>query len=200
MSPPPDAPPPGASHPSDDADIRPAIRPIRKGPEGDVQVFGADEQNAAPVDVDRWVVLARDVLVAEGVSGEAELSLLFVDEEAIAELNGRFMDAEGPTDVLAFPIDDPVIAGRWPDAGSAGPDRDEPEPGDLPLLLGDVVVCPAVAKRQAPTHAGSYDDELALLVVHGVLHVLGHDHAEPEETTVMQARERELLDRFHHRR
>lgn len=200
MTPPPDAPPPGASHPGDDTDIRPPTRPRHKGPEGDVQVFGADEQADAPVDVDRWVALARDVLVAEGVSGEAELSLMFVDEESIAELNGRFMDADGPTDVLAFPIDDPVVAGRWPDAGTAGPDRDDPEPSDLPLLLGDVVVCPAVARRQAPAHAGTYDDELALLVVHGVLHVLGHDHAEPEETAVMQARERELLDRFHHRR
>jgi probable rRNA maturation factor len=67
----------------------------------------------------------------------------------------------------------------------------------MPLLLGDVVVCPSVAERQAPEHAGGYDDELALLVVHGVLHVLGHDHAEPEETAVMQARERALLDEFH---
>jgi probable rRNA maturation factor len=165
-----------------------------------VQVFGADEQDGEPVDVDRWVTLARDVLVAEGVRGEAELSLLFVDEAAIAELNHRFMESEGPTDVLAFPIDDPVASGRWPDAGTAGPDRDEPDPADLPLLLGDVVVCPAVARRQASEHAGSYEDELALLVVHGVLHVLGHDHAEPDETAVMQARERELLDRFHHRR
>jgi probable rRNA maturation factor len=162
-----------------------------------VQVFGADEQHAAPVDVERWVTLAREVLVAEGVRGEAELSLLFVDEDAIAELNRRFLDAEGPTDVLAFPIDDPIASGRWPDAGTAGPDRDDPEPGDLPLLLGDVVVCPAVAERQAPQHAGSYADELALLVVHGVLHVLGHDHAEPDETAAMQARERELLERFH---
>jgi probable rRNA maturation factor len=165
-----------------------------------VQVFGADEQTAAVVDVDRWVALAHAVLVAEGVQGDAELSLLFVDEATIADLNGRFMDAEGPTDVLAFPIDDPVVAGRWPDASTAGPDRDEPDPGDLPLLLGDVVVCPAVAERQAPAHAGSYEDELALLVVHGVLHVLGHDHDEPEETAIMQARERELLDQFHHRR
>jgi probable rRNA maturation factor len=163
-------------------------------------VFGADEQSTAEVDVDRWTTLAREVLVAEGVRGEAELSLLFVDEAAIAELNLRFMDAEGPTDVLAFPIDDPVVAGRWPDAGTAGPDRDDPDPGDLPLLLGDVVVCPVVAQRQAPTHAGSYEDELALLVVHGVLHVLGHDHAEPDETAVMQERERVLLERFHHRR
>ncbi|HEY6414947.1 MAG TPA: rRNA maturation RNase YbeY, partial [Acidimicrobiales bacterium] len=66
-----------------------------------------------------------------------------------------------------------------------------------PLLLGDVVVCPAVAERQAPEHAGSYDDELALLVVHGVLHVLGHDHAGVDEAAIMQARERELLQRFH---
>jgi probable rRNA maturation factor len=197
----PDAPYPGASHPSDDADVhRPPPKPPRRGPEGDVAVFGADEQNAVPVDVDRWVTLARDVLVAEGVRGECELSLLFVDEATIAELNQRFMDAEGPTDVLAFPIDDPVVAGRWPDASTSGPDRDDPEPGDLPLLLGDVVVCPAVAERQAPNHAGSYDDEMALLVVHGVLHVLGHDHAAPEETAIMQAREQALLDQFHHRR
>jgi probable rRNA maturation factor len=196
VRPPPDPPPPGPSRPRDD-DLRPAPKPLRHGPEGEVQVFGADEHHAAPVDVDRWVTLAREVLVAEGVRGEAELSLLFVDEDAIAELNRRFLDAEGPTDVLAFPIDDPIASGRWPDAGTAGPDRDDPEPGDLPLLLGDVVVCPAVAERQAPQHAGSYADELALLVVHGVLHVLGHDHAEPDETAAMQARERELLERFH---
>ncbi|HET6950264.1 MAG TPA: rRNA maturation RNase YbeY [Acidimicrobiales bacterium] len=201
MNPPPDAPPPGASRPGDDAEIRrPPPRPLRHGPEGEVQVFGADEQADAPVDVDRWVALAREVLVAEGVRGAAELSLLFVDETAIAELNKRFMDAEGPTDVLAFPIDDPVVAGRWPDAGTAGPDRDDPDPGDMPLLLGDVVVCPAVAARQAREHTGGYDDEVALLVVHGVLHVLGHDHAEPAETAAMQARERALLDEYHHRR
>lgn len=201
MSHTPDTPPPGSGHPGEDAEVRrPAPKPLRWGPEGEVQVFGADEQSTAEVDVDRWTTLAREVLVAEGVRGEAELSLLFVDEAAIAELNLRFMDAEGPTDVLAFPIDDAVVAGRWPDAGTAGPDRDDPDPGDMPLLLGDVVVCPAVARRQAPTHAGSYEDELALLVVHGVLHVLGHDHAEPDETAVMQERERVLLERFHHRR
>ncbi|HKH24607.1 MAG TPA: rRNA maturation RNase YbeY [Acidimicrobiales bacterium] len=193
--------PPEGTKPSDESEVRrPTPKPRRHGPEGDVQVYGADEQHAAPVDVGRWVELAREVLLAEGVRGEAELSLLFVDEGTIVDLNRRFMEAEGPTDVLAFPIDDPVEAGRWPDAGTAGPDREDPEPADLPLLLGDVVVCPAVAERQAPDHAGSYDDELALLVVHGVLHVLGHDHAEPDETAAMQARERDLLDRFHHGR
>ncbi|HZA00554.1 MAG TPA: rRNA maturation RNase YbeY [Acidimicrobiales bacterium] len=189
-------PPGGGARPGP---TRPPPAPRRHGPEGDVQVFGADEQDAAPVDVERWVGLARDVLVAEGVTGDAELFLLFVDEPTITGLNRRFMEADGPTDVLAFPIDDPVEAGRWPDAGTAGPDRDEPEPADLPLLLGDVLVCPAVAERQAPDHTGSYHDELALLVVHGVLHVLGHDHARPDEAAVMQARERDLLERFHHR-
>jgi probable rRNA maturation factor len=172
-------------------------RPRRRGPDGELQVFGADEQDDAPVDVERWVRLARDVLQAEGVGGEAELSLLFVDEQSMAELNHKFMDRIGPTDVLAFPIDENGPIGRWPDAGSTGPDRGEPEPGEAPLLLGDVVLCPAVAARQAPEHAGTFDDELALLVVHGVLHVLGHDHAEEEEAARMQAREQELLERFH---
>jgi probable rRNA maturation factor len=162
------------------------------GEVGEVKVFGADEQHAAPVDVARWVELARHVLVAEGVTGDAELSLLFVDEPTISGLNGRFMDADGPTDVLAFPIDDPV--------DEAAVRTDERSMGPAPLLLGDVVVCPAVAERQAPEHAGSYDDELALLVVHGVLHVLGHDHAGVAEAATMQARERELLQRFHQRR
>ena len=161
------------------------------GAVGEVEVFGADEQRAAPVDVRRWVDLARNVLLAEGVSGDAELSLLFVDEDTIAGLNRRFMDADGPTDVLAFPIDDPR---------SVDPGADVSGPAAGPLLLGDVVVCPAVAERQAPDHGASYDDELALLVVHGVLHVLGHDHADAEETARMQARERELLGRFHRRR
>ncbi|HEY3144560.1 MAG TPA: rRNA maturation RNase YbeY [Acidimicrobiales bacterium] len=179
---------------------QPSRRPRRRGPEGAVQVFGADEQSEQPVEVDRWVRLAHDVLLAEGVEGESELSLLFVDEAAMAELNQQFMEKSGPTDVLAFPIDDSGPIGRWPDAGTTGPDRAEPEGEDLPLLLGDVVVCPSVAARQAPEHAGTFEDEVALLVVHGVLHVLGHDHAEDEEAERMQARERELLDRFHHQR
>jgi probable rRNA maturation factor len=168
--------------------------------DGEVEVFGVDEQTDHPVDLARWVRLANAVLADSGVRGDAELSLVFVDEPAMADLNKRYMDKDGPTDVLAFPLDDPLDAGRWPDSGSTGPDREPPPVAELPMLLGDVVVCPAVAARQAPTHAGSYDDELALLVVHGVLHVLGMDHAVPEEAAQMQARERELLDRHHHRR
>ena len=67
----------------------------------------------------------------------------------------------------------------------------------VPVLLGDVVVCPAVAAEQAPSHAGTLDDELALLVVHGVLHVIGHDHADADEASLMRARELEHLQRHH---
>jgi probable rRNA maturation factor len=181
--------------------IRPAPpsgpRRRRRAEEGDIEVFVADEQDAHPVDVARWEALAHDVLLAEGVLGEAELAVLFVDEEAMAELNLRFMGHDGPTDVLAFPIEDDeeVLVGRSPDGSTTGPDR-EPST-EVPLLLGDVVICPAVAARNAPAHAGTYDDELALLIVHGVLHVLGMDHAAETEAAAMQSRERDLLDRFH---
>ncbi|HEX8581809.1 MAG TPA: rRNA maturation RNase YbeY, partial [Acidimicrobiales bacterium] len=76
-------------------------------------------------------------------------------------------------------------------------DREPLDPADAPILLGDVVICPAVARRNAGEHGVTYEDELALLVVHGVLHVLGQDHAEPEEAAAMQAEERDLLARFH---
>ena len=123
--------------------------------------------------------------------------LLLLDE-VMAGLNQQFMDSDGPTDVLSFPLDDDVVElGRWPDASSTGPDRGQPNPDEAPLLLGDIVICPAVAARNAPDHAGSYDDEVALLLVHGVLHVLGMDHAEPDEARAMQQRERELLAELH---
>lgn len=163
-----------------------------------VEVFAADEQTDKPVDTIRWVNLARQVLEAEGVRGEAELSMLFVDEQAMADLNKRFMGKDGPTDVLAFPIDeDPVEGGRSPDSGGTGPGYMPAEPSELPTLLGDVVICPSVAERNAPEHAGTYDDELALLIVHGILHLMGMDHVDDDEAEEMERRERELLERFH---
>ena len=166
--------------------------------EGILEVFAADEQSAEPVNVQRWSWLAEQVLRAQGVRGEAELSVLFVTEEAMSDLNQRFMNTSGPTDVLAFPIDDDLIElGRFPDATTTGPDRPPPDPAEAPVLLGDVVICPAVAARNAPDHAGTYEDELALLLVHGILHVLGLDHAEPEQEAAMRQRERELLAQFH---
>ena len=169
--------------------------PRRRGPaEGEVTVFVADEQSAHPVDLARWQALARDVLADEGVVGDVEVTVIFADEATMAELNRLHLDGEGPTDVLSFPIDGEVVsAGRAPDGGTAGPQRQVPPVGELPLLLGDVVICPAVAHRNAPDHAGSADDELALLVVHGLLHLLGHDHAEPGERQRMHDRERHLL-------
>jgi probable rRNA maturation factor len=177
----------------------PARRP-RVGGEGDPEVFVADEQRAVVIDPARWAHLVSAVLADEGVRGNTELSLLFVDESAMAELNERFMGAAGPTDVLAFPIDAAEVdvePARTP--ASVGPDRAPGDPAEVALLLGDVVVCPAVASRQAPEHAGTVDDALALLVVHGVLHVLGHDHQEPDENVAMRARERELLEAHHWR-
>jgi probable rRNA maturation factor len=163
-----------------------------------IDVFVADEQADQPVDHVRWARLAEHVLGAQGVRGEAELSVLFVDEQAMADLNKRFMGKDGPTDVLAFPIDDePAESGRSPDSGGTGPGSAPPEVEDLPMMLGDVVICPTVAGRNAPDHAGTYDDEMALLVVHGILHLLGMDHVDDEEARVMEAREQELLDRFH---
>lgn len=164
-----------------------------------VVVFAADEQSTHPVDTIRWIRLAEAVLAEEGIRGETEVSLLFVDEEAISDLNSRFLGREGPTDVLAFPIDDePVESGRSPDSGGSGPGFTS-EPEEAPSLLGDVVICPAVAQRNAPEHAGNYDDELALLVVHGLLHILGMDHEDQEEAEAMEARERDLLARHHHK-
>ncbi len=172
--------------------------PRRVGGDGEPEVFVADEQRDVSVDLSRWQVFATEVLRAEGVRGLAELALLFVGEVEMAELNEEHMGVSGPTDVLAFPIDaqeaEIVLLGQPP---SRGPDRAPADPGDMPLLLGDVVICPAVAQRQAPTHAGTLDDEFALLVVHGVLHVLGHDHDDEASLTAMRARELELLQAHH---
>lgn len=180
-------------------DGRPRLaRPQRVGGDGVPEVFVADEQADLRVDLARWQQLAFDVLIDEGVRGLAELAVLFVSEREMAELNDSYMGKPGATDVLAFPIDaaeaEIVQHGQPP---SRGPDRAPPDPADMPLLLGDVVICPAVAARQAPDHAGTVDDELALLVVHGVLHVLGHDHAEAPERVAMQARELQLLEQHH---
>jgi probable rRNA maturation factor len=159
-------------------------------------VFGTDEQSEVEVDVLRWVRLARLVLDQERVPEEAEMSVIFVDEQAMSDLHERFLGGSGPTDVLAFPMDDELPpGGRQPDQGGRGPGAPS-DPGDPPTLLGDVVVCPAIAHRQAGEHGVPVDDELALLVVHGVLHLLDYDHADTEEATVMRRREQELLERF----
>jgi probable rRNA maturation factor len=118
------------------------------------------DRQPAPVDAPALARLVAEVLAAEGRGGE-ELSLSFVDEVEIADLHQRYMGEEGPTDVLSFPLD---------------------EDG----LLGDVVVCPAVAARANPD---APEAELRLLVVHGALHLLGYDHEEDGERAEMWARQ-----------
>ena len=141
------------------------------------------------LNTERWAGLAASVLRDEGVA-TGELGLHFVDPGPMAELNVAHMGAPGPTDVLAFPID----AGDGADSA--------PHPPGPARLLGDVVVCPVYAAAGAPDHAGAgHDgglaDELALLVVHGVLHVLGYDHACDAGAAVMRAREQQLLAAHH---
>lgn len=165
-----------------------------------IEVFVADEQSERPVDVARWAALARSVLSAQGVSEAAEMSLLFVGEDAITHLNKKFLGKNGPTDVLAFPMDeDPTQPGRSPDSGGSGPGSTPAEAEEMPNLVGDVVICPEVAWNNAVVRDGSYEDEVALLLVHGVLHLMGMDHLDSDEATVMEAREQELLDRLYRR-
>jgi probable rRNA maturation factor len=162
-----------------------------------LDVYAADEQEDHPVSVGRWSALARSVLEAEGIVSETEVSLLFVDEATIASLNERFLHKEGPTDVLSFPIEDEADrSGRSPDEGGTGPGSIEADTGLL-LLLGDVVICPAVAARNAVEHGVTLDDEIALLVVHGILHLLGMDHEVEVEAERMERREQQLLSRYY---
>ena len=161
-----------------------------------IDVFAADEQEAHLIEVARWAELARRVLEARGLKGDTEVSLLFVDEVAIAALNIEFLGKPGPTDVLSFPIEDePTPTGRSPDFGGTGPGSSA-EQGAL-TLLGDVVICPAEASRNATEHGVAFEDELALLVVHGLLHLLGMDHEEDGDAERMEALEEQLLQRFH---
>lgn len=174
-------------------------RRVRVGGDTEAEVFCADEQSEVPIDLERWQRLARSVLSEEGIRGGTELSIFFVEADDISDLNQEHMGMSGPTDVLAFPIDAgevlEVVSG--PTGASKGPDRSPPDRGDMPLLLGDIVICPAVARDQAPDHAGNLEDELALLVVHGTLHVLGWDHDTESATENMRRRERQLLETHH---
>lgn len=123
--------------------------------------------------------LSRFVMDQMRIHPQAELSIKAVDEATIAELNRLWMEKEGPTDVLAFPMDElrPGLV------------NEEPEEG----ILGDLVLCPAVAARQAEQAGHSVVDELDLLTVHGILHLLGYDHAEPAEHQEMFGLQARLL-------
>jgi probable rRNA maturation factor len=141
-----------------------------------MEVFVANEQDI-PVDEARLSSLALHSLAEEQVDDGAELSVLLVTREHMRHLNARFAGEDGVTDVLAFPMLE---------------DEEEDEP-DEALVLGDVVICPRVAGRNAQRLGHSLGRELDVLLVHGTLHLLGYDHEDDEEKKAMDRRLEELL-------
>ena len=136
-------------------------------------------ESGRDVDARRLSALSRFVMDRMRVHPLAELCIKAVDEDTIAQLNQQWMEKEGPTDVLAFPMDElrPGLV------------AEEPEEG----VLGDLVLCPAVAERQGETAGHGTTAEIELLTVHGILHLLGYDHAEPDEHREMFGLQDRLL-------
>ena len=141
-----------------------------------------NNESGFEVDDEALVRLGRHVLERLFVHPESELSIILVDTAAMEKLHIEWMDEPGPTDVLSFPMDElrPGTPGRVTPPG----------------LLGDIVLCPDVAASQGAAAGHSTDDELLLLTTHGVLHLLGYDHAEPEEEKEMFGLQRQLLSDF----
>ncbi|MEU8248457.1 rRNA maturation RNase YbeY [Nonomuraea sp. NPDC048916] len=144
-----------------------------------------NNESGAEVDEEGIVELAGYMLGEMGINPLAEMSIMIIDEEAMAELHEKWMGEPGPTDVLAFPMDE-----LRPGGGARG---DAEVPTD-PALLGDVVLCPQVAARQAAEAGHDTRDELELLCTHGILHLLGYDHAEPDEHKEMFGLQARLLE------
>ncbi len=136
-------------------------------------------ESGRELDVDQLASLSRFVMDRMRVHPLAELCIKAVDEATIAQLNEQWMGKEGPTDVLAFPMDElrPGLV------------NEEPEDG----VLGDLVLCPDIAAKQGQTAGHGAQAEIELLTVHGILHLLGYDHAEPEEHKEMFGLQDELL-------
>ncbi|WP_104139254.1 MULTISPECIES: rRNA maturation RNase YbeY [unclassified Cryobacterium] len=141
-----------------------------------------NNESAIPVDEAAILRLAAFALDTMHVHADAELAIVLVDEGAMEQLHVQWMDEPGPTDVLSFPMDEL----------RPGTEEQETPPG----LLGDIVLCPQVAKEQAETAGHSTLDELLLLTTHGVLHLLGFDHAEPDEEKEMFGIQRDILIGF----
>lgn len=150
--------------------------------------------NESGVDLDEQALvrISRHVLDRMGVSPLAELSLLLVDVEEMEKLHVRWMGEPGPTDVMAFPMDELDLRGSRGVSQGSGSGGYEPEETG-PALLGDVVLCPEIAERQGSEAGHGTEAELRLLCTHGVLHLLGYDHADPEEHREMFALQAELL-------
>lgn len=145
-------------------------------------MIDVNNETDAVIDEVEFAELAQYVLREMNIAEGAELAILFVDEPAMEQLHIQWMDEPGSTDVLSFPMDEL----RPGTPGSPTP----------PGLLGDIVVCPAVATRQAAAAGHSAEEEMLLLTTHGLLHLLGYDHAEPDEEKEMFALQRRLLLTF----
>jgi probable rRNA maturation factor len=142
-----------------------------------------NNESALAVDEVRVLALATFALDYMHLHPDTDLAILFVDEPAMEVLHIQWMDEPGPTDVLSFPMDElrPGSEGQLTPAG----------------LLGDIVVCPQVAAAQAEVAGHETINEILLLTTHGVLHLLGFDHAEPEEEKEMFGLQREILEAFY---
>jgi len=148
-----------------------------------VNVLFADEQDQ-PIVTDELLMLAELVLDAQGLDEDTGVAFVLIDEQQMAELNKAHMGKEGPTDVLSFPIET-ATPGSPPTRAPGGP----------PIELGDVFISPSIVRRNAERQGVPFDDELALMVVHGLLHLLGWDHEDEADAVRMEGRERELLAR-----
>ena len=121
--------------------------------------------------------LLQNALVELKLNPDCEVNLVFVDIEEMTELHIKWMDEGGPTDVLSFPMD-------------------MPEPGNEAVTLGDIVIAPVVAAQQAATAGHSIDHEIFILAAHGLLHILGYDHATPDEEMAMFTLQESLVKKF----
>ena len=149
-------------------------------------------ESSIPVGEVRLAAIASFVLGELGIHPQAELSVLVVDVPHMAALNERWMGEDGPTDVLAFPMDELAPASRPGVAPADAADEED----DHPALLGDIVLCPAVAISQAAAAGHSFEDELQMLTTHGILHLLGYDHMEPEDEREMFGLQAQLLKKW----
>jgi probable rRNA maturation factor len=138
-----------------------------------------NNESGRPADETALLSVSRHVLSQLRIHPQAELAIQLVDIDTMEQLHVRYMDEPGPTDVLSFPMDE------------LRPGSEDKDP--VPGLLGDVVLCPEVAEKQAASAGHSPDAELALLCTHGILHLLGYDHADPEEEKEMFGLQRALL-------
>lgn len=144
-------------------------------------IFVADEQESA-VDVADLHRMANAVLRAEGCPRATEVSVILVGDDEMAVYNQRYLDRDGPTDVVSLPIED-LRPGVPPGHGSDGP----------PPMLGDVILAPGYIRRQAEQLDRQFDDELGLMLVHGILHLLGYQHEAEPDTSRMERREAEIM-------